>query len=59
QIVHIQGNDPHVIWNILASIHRARGLSIQLAAMRKFSCIEKHPKQSVTSWIGDVKAQAY
>jgi hypothetical protein len=59
QIIHVQGDDPKVIWNTLASIHCARGLSIQLVAMRKFSRMEKHPKQSITSWVGDIEAQAY
>ena len=59
QIIHVQGDDPKVIWDTLASIHRARGLSTQLAAMRKFSRMEKRPEQSITSWVGDVKAQAY
>jgi len=40
QIIHVQGDDPKVIWDTLASIHRARGLSTQLAAMRKFSRME-------------------
>ena len=59
QIIHIQDDDPKVIWDTLASIHRAHGLSTQLAAMRKFSCIEKCPKQSIMSWVGNVKTQAY
>jgi len=32
QIIHVQGDDPKVIWDTLASIHCARGLSTQLAA---------------------------
>ena len=39
--------------------HYAQGLSTQLTAMRKFSCMEKHLEQSITSWVGDVKAQAH
>ena len=59
QIIHVQGDDPKAIWDTLASIHRACGLSTQLATMRKFSHMEKHPEQSITSWIGNVKAQAH
>jgi len=33
--------------------------STQLAAMRKFSRMEKRPEQSITLWVGDIKAQAY
>ena len=33
QIIHVQGDDPKTIWDTLASIHRACGLSTQLAAM--------------------------
>ena len=39
--------------------HYAQGLSTQLTAMRKFSCMEKHLEQSTTLWVGDVKAQAH
>ncbi|KAI9464315.1 hypothetical protein HD554DRAFT_2175109 [Boletus coccyginus] len=59
QIIHVQGDDPKVIWDTLASIYRAHDLSTQLAAMRKFSCMEKRPKQSIMSWVSDVKAQAH
>jgi hypothetical protein len=59
QIIHVQGDDPQVIRDSLTSVHRARGLSTQLAAMCKFSCMEKRPEQSIISWIGDVKMQAY
>jgi len=33
QIIRVQGDDPQVIWNALASVHHACGLSTQLAAM--------------------------
>ena len=33
QIIHVQGDDPKTIWDTLASVHRAHGLSTQLAAM--------------------------
>ena len=59
QIIHVQGDDPQVIWNALASVHRACSLSTQLAAMQKFSCMEKWSEQTITSWIGDIKAQAH
>ena len=32
QIIHVQGDDPKVIWDTLTSIHRTCGLSIQLVA---------------------------
>ena len=59
QIIHVQGDDPKVIWDTLTSIHRTCGLSTQLAAMRKFSHMEKHPEQSIISWVGNIKAQAH
>ena len=58
QLPHMSGDDPHVIWNELSCVHRARGLSMQLAAVRKFSRIEKGVSQSMSSWIGEIKAQA-
>ena len=33
QIIRVQGDDQQVIWNALASVHHACGLSTQLAAM--------------------------
>ena len=59
QIIHVQGDDPKTIWDTLASVHCAHGLSTQLAAMRKFSRMEKCLEQSITSWVGNVKAQAH
>ena len=59
QIIHVQGDDPKAIWDTLASVHHARGLSTQLAAMCKFSRMEKRPEQSITLWIGNVKAQVH
>jgi ribosomal protein L35AE/L33A len=59
QIPHVQSDDPKVIWDKLARIHRSHGLSTQLAAMRKFSRMEKHPDQSISSWISDIKAQVH
>ena len=53
QIIHVQGDNPKTIWDTLASVHCAHGLSTQLAAMWKFSCMEKHLEQSITSWVGD------
>ncbi|KAI9461476.1 hypothetical protein HD554DRAFT_2006658, partial [Boletus coccyginus] len=40
-------------------VYCVHGLSTQLAAMQKFSCMKKWPEQSITSWIGDIKTQAY
>ena len=59
QIPHIQSDDPKVVWDELTHVHCSRGLSTQLTAMRKFSRMEKRPDQSVSSWIGDIKAQAH
>ena len=59
QIIRVQGDDPKTIWDTLTSVHCAHGLSTQLAAMRKFSHMEKRLEQSITSWVGDVKAQAH
>ena len=59
QIPHVQSDDPKVIWDELVCVHCSRGLSTQLAPMRKFSCMEKCPDQSISSWISDIKAQAH
>lgn len=59
QIPHVQSDDPKVIWDELAHVHRSRGLSTQLTAMWKFSRMEKHQDQSISSWIDDIKAQVH
>ncbi|KAJ8579316.1 hypothetical protein M405DRAFT_686765, partial [Rhizopogon salebrosus TDB-379] len=43
----------------LAKVHGARGLSTQLAAIRKFVRMEKKADQSMSSWIGDVRSLAH
>ena len=58
QLPHMSGDNPKVIWDELARVHRAHGLSTQLAAVRKFSQMEKGASQSMSSWIGEIKAQA-
>ncbi|KAG9310995.1 hypothetical protein JVU11DRAFT_8873 [Chiua virens] len=49
KIIHVQGNDPKVILDALASVHHTCSLSTQLAARQKFSCMEKHLEQTITS----------
>ena len=43
---------------LLHRVHRAHGLFTQLAAVCKFSHMEKGASQSMSSWIGEIKAQA-
>ena len=58
QLPHMGGDDPNVIWNELSRVHRARGLSTQLAAVRELSRMEKGASQSMSSWIAEIQAQA-
>jgi hypothetical protein len=59
QLAHMDGDDPKVIWDELTKVHGARGLSTQLAAIRKFVRMEKKADQSMSSWIGDVRSLAH
>jgi len=59
QLAHMDSEDPKVIWDELAKVHGARGLSTQLAAIRKFVRMEKKADQSMSSWIGDVRSLAH
>jgi hypothetical protein len=56
QLPHMDSDDPKVIWDELAKVHHAGGLSTQLAAVRKFVRMEKKADQSMSSWIGEVRA---
>ncbi|KAG6330646.1 hypothetical protein ID866_8443 [Astraeus odoratus] len=59
QFVHMTSDDPHKIWEELKCIHEAQGLSTQLAAICKFTHIEKHTDQSMSEWIGEVHSHAF
>jgi hypothetical protein len=59
QLTHMDSDDPKVIWDELAKVHGARGLSTQLAAIRKFVRMEKKVDQSMSSWIGNVCSLAH
>jgi len=59
QLAHMDSDDPKVVWDELSKVHGARGLSTQLAALRRFVRMEKSPTQSMSSWIGDVRSLAH
>lgn len=56
QLAHMDSEDPKVIWDELAKVHGAQGLSTQLTAVRKFVRMKKKADQSMSSWIGDVRS---
>ncbi|KAJ7626236.1 hypothetical protein B0H17DRAFT_1286656 [Mycena rosella] len=47
------------IWNDLRDVHRARGFATSLALRRKFLTAKKKDDQSMQSWIGEIRGQAF
>jgi gag-polypeptide of LTR copia-type/Domain of unknown function (DUF4219)/Zinc knuckle len=59
QLAHMRSKDPMGIWETLKSVHRARGFATGLALRRRFLTAKKKPEQSMQSWIGEVRSQAF
>ncbi|KAG6329261.1 hypothetical protein ID866_9829 [Astraeus odoratus] len=51
-------DNPYKIWEELKHIHEAQGLSTQLTAICKFTCLEKQSNQSMSEWTGEVSSYA-
>jgi len=47
------------IWKDLWNVHRARGFATSLALHRKFLTAKKSDDQSMQSWIGQIRSQAF
>lgn len=59
QLSHMRSRDPMEIWNDLRDVHRARGFATSLALRRKFLTAKKKDEQSMQSWIGEIRSQAF
>ena len=52
QLSHcLRSNDPHVIWLVLESVHRAAGFATSLALRRNFLTLKKTPSNTMQAWI--------
>ena len=58
QLSHMANRSPMVVWNSLASIHRAHGLGSRLQLHRKFFTASMKENQSMESWIREVRGLA-
>jgi hypothetical protein len=58
QLSHMADRSPMVVWNSLASVHRARGFGSRLQLRRKFITASMKENQSMESWIGEVRGLA-
>ena len=54
QLPHMADRSPKVVWDSLASVHRARGFGSRLQLRRNFITASMKEGQSMESWIGDV-----
>ncbi|EIW57750.1 uncharacterized protein TRAVEDRAFT_102351, partial [Trametes versicolor FP-101664 SS1] len=52
QLAHMRSRDPMEIWQVLADVHKARGLATQLAMKRRFLTAKKRPDQTIQAWVG-------
>jgi len=59
QLAHMRSKDPLAVWQDLQTVHRARGFAASLAQRKKFLSMKMSKNQSMTSWIGEVKEQAF
>lgn len=59
QLSHMLARDPRDVWMTLESVHRARGFATSLSLKRRFLTAKKGAKQTMQSWIGDVRAQQF
>jgi len=59
QLSHMRSKDPLEIWRDLQNVHRARGFATSLALRRKFLTVKKSDDQSMQSWIGQIRSQAF
>ncbi len=59
QLLHMISRDPMEVWETLRSVHRARGFATLLALCRKFLTTKKRSNQSIQSWVGEIRGQAF
>jgi hypothetical protein len=55
QLSHMADRSPMVVWNALASVHRARGFGSRLQLRRNFITASMKEGQSMEGWIGEVR----
>lgn len=55
QLPHMADRSPMVVWNSLASVHRARGFGSRLQLRRNFITASMKEGQSMEGWIGLVR----
>ena len=59
QLSYMRSKDPLEIWIDLRDVHHARGFATSLALRRKFLTAKKTDDQSMQSWIGQIRSQAF
>jgi hypothetical protein len=60
QLSHcLRSNDPHVVWLVLESVHRAAGFVTSLALRRKFLTLKKTSSETMQAWIGQIQALGF
>jgi len=59
QLSHMRSKDPLEIWTDLRNVHHAHGFATSLALRRKFLTAKKTDDQSMQSWIGQIRSQAF
>jgi len=51
--------DPETVWDTLAQVHRACGLTIWLALRRQFLTSVKGAEEAMSAWVGHMKAMSH
>ena len=59
QLAHMRSRDPETVWDVLAQVHRARGLATRLALRRQFLTSVKGTEEAMSAWVGRVKATSH
>jgi hypothetical protein len=59
QLPHVRDPDPQVIWDNLRTLHQSRGFASRLSLRRRFITMKKGDKQSIQSWVADVRRVAF
>lgn len=60
QLPHVRNEEnPAVIWQNLARIHRARGLGVLLTMRMDFLKMSMSPDSTVASWVANIRHAAY
>ena len=59
QLAHMRSRDPEIVWDVLAQVHRARGLATRLALRRLFLTSVKGADEAMSAWVGRVKSMSY